>query len=217
MVKLTKKCLKKAVPDDAKITYGEYVTLLAGIAYTINCRPIGVSSSQDLNDEIQPLTPNMLLLGRSDIDSKRPEYDLDISLPKRSAFVKNLLDKWWNAWIRQVWPHLIPCKKWRSSSRNLEVGDVCLLFFPGSLARQYKLVRIVEVHPDDKQLVRTVSIVYRKRNAREKPTELSRNSLVKEKVGVQRLILIQPAREMSLHDDEESDTNLPADNPGSEF
>jgi len=194
MVKITKKCLAKAVPDDAKISYGEFVTLLAGISYTINCRPIGVSGSQDLCDEVQPLTPNQLLLGRSDLDSKRPDYDLDISLPKRSAFVKDLLDSWWKLWIRQVWPHLIPCKKWRTVSRNLEIGDVCLLYFPGSLAGQYKLVRVVDVHPDQKGIVRTVSIVFRKKNAREGPTELKKG-LVKEKVGVQRLLLVQPAHE----------------------
>ena len=195
MVKLTKKCLKKAVPEDAKISYSEYITLLAQITYTINCRPIGVSGSQDLHDEIQPVTCNQLLLGRSDIDAKPPDYDLDVSLPKRSAYVQNLLDKWWGLWIRQVWPHLIPCKKWRTVSRNLEIGDVCLLYFPGSLTGKYKLVRIVDVHPDEKGLVRTVSIIYRKRNAREKLTELRKNSLVKEKVGVQRLIVIQPAKD----------------------
>jgi len=196
MVKLTKKCLSKAVPDDAKLIYGEYVTLLAGVTYTINCRPLGIFGSSDLQEEIQPLTANMLLLGRSDNDSKRPDYDLDISLPKRSAYVKDLLDKWWSLWIRQVWPHLIPCKKWRSESRNVEVGDICLLFFPGSLTGQYKLVRVVETFPDANGLVRTVSIIYRKRNAREKPEEINKKGLVKEKVGVQRLVVIQPANKV---------------------
>ena len=197
MVKLTKKCLKKAVPSDAKITYGEYVTLLAHITYTINCRPIGVFGSQDLHEEIQPLTPNQLLLGRSDMDTKAPEYDLDISLPKRSAYVQNLVDKWWSLWIRQVWPHLVPCRKWKSIIRNIQVGDVCLLNFPGSLTGKYKLVRVVDVHPDSSGIVRTVSIIYKKRNAREKPTELSKKSKVKEKVGVQRLIVIQAVNEPS--------------------
>ena len=211
MVKLTKKCLKKAVPDDAKVTYGEYVTLLAQVTYTINCRPIGVFGSQDLSEEIQPLTTNMLLIGRSDGDSKPPEYDLDLSLPKRSAYVQNLVDKWWGLWIKQVWPHLIPCKKWKSISRNISVGDVCLLSYPGSLTGRFKLVRVVEVHPDQSGIVRTVSINIRKPNSREKPAEIFKNCLLKEKVGVQRLIVIQPA----LHSDPESDdshTNLPSNN-----
>ena len=199
MVKQTKLCLRKAVPEDAKISYGEFVTLLAGISYTINSRPIGVQGSQNLNEEIQPITPNMLLLGRSDLDVKHPIYEPDqnISLPRRSAFVKELLDKWWSAWIRQVFPNLIPCKKWKEASKNLEVDDICLLYFPGALTGQYKLVRVAETHPDERGLVRTVSILYVKKNS---------TSLVKEKVGVQRLVLIQPAsdRESSNEENEES-------------
>ena len=113
MVKQTKKCLDKAVPDDSKITYGEFVTLLAGVTYTINCRPLGVKGSTDLQEEMQPITPNMLLIGRSDNFSKRPEYEGDFNLPQRSAYVKNLLDSWWSLWIKQVFPSLVPCKKWR--------------------------------------------------------------------------------------------------------
>ena len=116
------------------------------------------------------------------MDTKAPEYDLDISLPKRSAYVQNLVDKWWSLWIRQVWPHLVPCRKWKSITRNIQVGDVCLLNFPGSLTGKYKLVRVVDVHPDSNGIVRTVSIIYKKKNSREKPTELSKKSMVKEKV-----------------------------------
>ena len=71
-------------------------------------------------------------------------------------------------WYQQVFPHLIPCKKWRNKVRNLEVGDVCLLYYPGALTGKYKLVRVVEIHPDPSGLVRTVTIKYKKRMKREK-------------------------------------------------
>ena len=192
MVKITKKCLDRAVPADAKLTYSEFVTLLAQITYTINARPIGVAGGQDLNNEIQPITPNQLLIGRSDMDTKPPEYDEEPDLPKRAAYVRNLVNTWWSMWIRQVWPHLIPCRKWRSTKKNLQAGDVCLLYFPGSLVSKYKLVRVEKVHPDKNGLVRTVTIKYRKKNKRESK-DVYKPSIVKEKVGVQRLILIQPA------------------------
>ena len=198
LVKITKKCLKAAVPDDIKITYSELITLLAQISYTINCRPIGVFGGNDLKEEMQPITPNMLLIGRSDMDCKVPEYDMDTALPKRTAYVKNLVDKWWSSWIKQVFPQLILCKKWRNQVRNLEVGDICLLFYPGSLTGKYKLVKVVEVHPDNEGKVRTVSIIYKKRNKKEKSEEIFKNSIVKEKVGVQRLILIQPISDQQV-------------------
>ena len=69
------------------------------------------------------------------------------------------------------------------------------MYFPGALTGKYKLVRVQEVHPDENGLVRTVSIIYRKRHAKERDTEIRKNSVVKERVGVQRLVLIQPANE----------------------
>ena len=89
------------------------------------------------------------------------------------------------------------------------MGDVCLLSYRGSLTGRFKLVRVVEVPPDQSRIVRTVYINIRKPNSREKPAEIFKNRLLKEKVGVQRLIVIQPA----LHSDPEPDdshTNLPS-------
>ena len=74
------------------------------------------------------------------------------------------------------------------------------MFYSGSFTGKYKLVKVVEVHPDTSGKVRTVSIIYRKRLKKEKPEKLSKNAIVKEKVGVQRLILVQP-----VSNQEESD------------
>ena len=68
--------------------------------------------------------------------------------------------------------------------RNLEVGDVCLLFYPGSVSWKYKLVRVIEVHPDKRGLVHTASIIYKKKVPKEKLDHISQKSMVKEKVGV---------------------------------
>ena len=103
---------------------------------------------------------------------------MDTTLPKRTEYVKNLVDKWWSLWIKQVFPHLIPCKKWGQTGRNLEVGDVCLLYFPGSLTGKYKLVKVVEVHPDEKGMVRTVTILYKIWVKKEKADMVNKKSMV---------------------------------------
>ena len=90
MVKVTKKCLKTALPQDSKFSYSELITLLAQISYTINCQPTGITSRNNLSEEIQPITPNMILIGCSNLDVKAPEYDVDTALPKRTAYIKNL-------------------------------------------------------------------------------------------------------------------------------
>ena len=53
------------------------------------------------------------------------------------------------------------------------------------------------VHPDKRGLVRTVSIIYKKKVPKEKLDHISQKAMVKEKVGVQRLIVIQPASDQN--------------------
>ena len=74
---------------------------------------------------------------------------------------------------------------------------------------------MVEVHPDEKGIVRTVSIIYKKKNKKEKPEELKKNSMVKERIGVQRLILIQPAstKKVDKNVDSAEDKETMEENP----
>ena len=69
----------------------------------------------------------------------------------------------------------------------------------------YKLVRVLEVFPDEKGLVRTVAIQYRRRDTKEKPEEIKAKNNAREKVGVQRLVLIHPAR----GEEDDGDTDKP--------
>ena len=79
----------------------------------------------------------MLLIGPSNLDVKAPEYDVDTALPKRTAYVKNLHSKWWESWFKQVFPNLIPCKKWKKEVRNVQVGNICHLYYPRTMANKY--------------------------------------------------------------------------------
>ena len=193
MVAITKSSLKRALEVGKTPTYGEMVTVLARVALAINSRPLGVSNPGDMAEEMSPITPNMLLIGRSNGD---PSSLLDLcdNLPRRCQFVKDLLDAWWEKWTDQVFPHLLPYPKWYTRASNLKVGDICQLYFPGQMVAEYKLVRVLDVHPDKRGLVRSVTIGYRPRRAREKPTACN-TKLVKETLGVQRLCLVLPVEE----------------------
>ena len=50
------------------------------------------------------------------------------------------------------------------------VGDVVLLTFPGNVKDDYILARVPQVHPEEKNLVRRVSVKYKRKNAREART-----------------------------------------------
>ena len=78
MVKILKKSLHHALCPGTVLRYSELVTLLAKVAYAINSRPLGLSStSQDSQQEdfLSPVTPNQLLLGTTDDDAPPMDYD----------------------------------------------------------------------------------------------------------------------------------------------
>ena len=99
----------------------------------------------------------------------------------------------------QVFTNLVPCKKWRNEVRNLQGDDICLLYYPGAMASRYKLVKVIETFPDEVGKVRTVRITYKRRDKREKSNKIFQRSMVKERIGVQRLIVIQCVEEQTTN------------------
>ena len=197
-VKVLKKSLNLAITPGTVLRYSELVTLLAKIAQAVNSRPLGLSStSQDSQQEdfLSPVTPNQLLLGKTSDDAPPLEYDDSDKLTARLAYVSGVYDAWWRSWYQQVLPTLVPCKKWRKEVRNLEVGDVVNMYYPSSIKDDYRLARVTETFPDEKGLVRTVRVCYRKKDKREKITEYKAKPLTHELVAVQRLSVLLPVSE----------------------
>ena len=79
--------------------------------------------------------------------------------------------------------------------RNLTVGDVVMMRYKGNLGEDYRLAMVTKVYPDDRNMVRTVQVSYRRRDSREEPEVYRSKPLVCEDVGVQRLALLQAAGE----------------------
>ena len=91
----------------------------------------------------------------------------------------------------------MPMKKWKKTSKNLLVGDVVMMQYKGNITDDYRLARVVNVFPDNRGLVRSVRVSYRKKNKWEKPEEYRSKPLISENIGVQRLSLLQAAGEDS--------------------
>ena len=128
------------------------------------------------------------------------EYDLNNKFSARVAYVQSVHTEWWSKWVDEVLPILIPCKRWRKSSRNLKKNDVVLISYKGNLVDDYRLGIITKVFPDSCGRVRTVEVSFRKRDKREPLREYRSKPLTSEKVGVQRLSLISSADEASSSD-----------------
>ena len=75
-MKVLKRTLKLAINPGVILTYPEFVTLIARVSY----RPlglVGVSGSSQQEDHIQPLTPKMMLIGKSSNFSPPLQYSAD--------------------------------------------------------------------------------------------------------------------------------------------
>ena len=192
-VKILKRSLSLAINPGVILSFSEMVTLLAKISHSINCRPLGIDSvSGDSQQEHNfiPITPNHLLLGRSGEDSPPLDYEEDSPITARLAYVSAVYETWWKYWIKQVLPSLIPTRKWKVISRNINVGDVCLMSYLNNLKDDYRLVKVTEVMPDGRGLVRTVKIVYRKKMKNEPKDAYWKRPLVEEEVSVRRLSIL---------------------------
>ena len=195
MVKALKRSLLQTLGAGVTLAYDELVTLLARISCSINSHPLGLQNTSDTSqqeEDLRPITPNQMLLGRSDPESPPLEYSEDDKFCKRIAYVAEVEREWWKKWMKSVLPTLLPVKRWKREQTNLQVGDVVMLTSAGSLKDTYKLARVTQTFPDDKNLVRKVKIKYRKRNVRE-DKGVCKSTRIEEDVAVQRLVLFEPA------------------------
>ena len=186
-----------------RLNYAEMSCAVKRIANVLNDRPLSVQKSTKQYpdaDFLSPLTPNMLLTGRS--GSRAPlQRDIDYdALPQdHLTFVEELELAWWCQYKVQYFSSLVPTQKWMNAKRNICIDDIVLIEYKSKSAPgTYRLGRVKEIEIDPRDnLVRTCTVVYKlvkpsAQNAR----DIFKNITSKEvRVPVQRLILILPVEE----------------------
>ncbi|KAL1281070.1 hypothetical protein QQF64_015670 [Cirrhinus molitorella] len=104
-------------------------TLLIEVESILNSKPLGYVSS-DVAD-VDPVTPNLLLMGRRDASLPQVLYDSNNLLGKRRwRHSQVLADCFWTAFIRRYLPNMQGRQKWRTDGRELTVGQVVLVIDP---------------------------------------------------------------------------------------
>ena len=84
-------------PGTASLNFIEFRTLLTKCADMINSRLIGVLLAED---DLQPFTPNHLLIGRTSSGQVSQESLNDgDKYCKRLQYITELSNQWWNMWI----------------------------------------------------------------------------------------------------------------------
>ena len=186
----------------------EFQNLLKDAASVVNDRPLAYRRHGGAEGEFQPITANMLLhtsRTRSPIHSLEDFDDAPERFVRRLKFRQRCLREWWEEWYKHSFDSMIVRTKWRTSSRNLRVGDLVLIkdhgkFTPG----EYRRGKVVEVIVEDDGHVRTVFVQYYKHDARRQVDRYVGEGMAKVRYAVQRLVVLLTVEEM----EEDASCNL---------
>ena len=145
---------------------------------------------------MMPITPNMMLLGRASNASPPLQYSDADRFCARLNYVAAVEKEWWDLWIKQVLPTLFSFRKWKVKKENIAVGELVMLRYPGQFKDDYCLAKVLKAVPDDDNLVRKVTVTYKKKNPKESPSVCKSRAMITEEVAIHRL------HRLELYDDE---------------
>ena len=150
--KILRSLLREQITDDESL-----LTLMCEVESILNSRPISTVSSDPY--DLEPLTPNHLLLLKSEVPLPPGLFQhKDLLSRRRWRQVQYLADVFWRIWCKEFLPLLQIRQKWVRPKRNLAVGDIVLVATESSRRNSWPLGRIVEVFPDKRGLVRRAKV-----------------------------------------------------------
>ena len=119
LVKLTKKSLK-VVLNEKRVSEETLNTLLAEVESILNNRPLTVIS--DKVNDLQPLTPNHFLIGRSSHNNQFVKVSENhVNCRIRWKPVQAISTMFWNRCIKEYLPLLTVRRKWAKNIRNFKL------------------------------------------------------------------------------------------------
>ncbi|XP_046590191.1 uncharacterized protein LOC124293393 isoform X2 [Neodiprion lecontei] len=147
----------KRVMCDFLFTYEELTTLAIEIEGILNSRPL-CPISTDPNDPIA-LTPAHFLVGRP--LTMLPENDLSLVPDNRISswqLITKTRQEFWRRWQLEYLSELQKRQKWINPTKNIALDTVVLLIDKNQPCMQWRLGRVVELHPGDDGVVRVVTV-----------------------------------------------------------
>lgn len=142
-------------------------TVMCEVEAVINSRPL-TKSSDDM-DDLEPLTPNHLLLlkGKPALPPGMFQKE-DLYSKRRWRQVQYISDIFWKRWSREYLPLLQERQKWLETKRNVKEGDVVLIVDDRAPRGSWLMGKVEKTIPDSLGFVRRV-LVKTKTNTLERP------------------------------------------------
>ncbi len=121
-------------------------TIMIEIEGILNSKPLGYVSS-DIADP-DPVTPNLLLMGRYDTSLPLVTYsDSELHSRRQWRHSQILSDHFWAHFLRIYLPSLQSRQKWRTDNPNLQPNTVILILVPQLPRSQWSVGRVISLHP----------------------------------------------------------------------
>ncbi|XP_022519806.2 uncharacterized protein LOC111190345 [Astyanax mexicanus] len=133
------------------------MTVLVEVEGIINSKPLGYTSS-DIADP-DPITPNMLLMGRRDPSLPQVIYaETEILSRRRWRQCQALIDQFWTKYIKSYLPSLQIRSKWHQEKDNLTIGTVVMIVDQQLPRAMWPVGLVTAVVPGADGRIRTVKV-----------------------------------------------------------
>ena len=125
----------------------------------INERPLTVETLSDPTS-LLPLTPNMLLTGKTKLVLPPPGkfQREDVYCRRRWRRVQHVANEFWHRWRREYMQILQERQKWTRPRRNFIEGDIVMVKDINTPRNAWLLARVISTNKDDQGLVRSVTV-----------------------------------------------------------
>ncbi|XP_049321160.1 uncharacterized protein LOC111190943 [Astyanax mexicanus] len=132
-------------------------TVLIEIESILNSKPLGYVSANIA--DLDPVTPNSLLMGRPDSALPQVVYPQTELLGRRRwRHSQVLADRFWTAFIRNYLPGLQIRGKWTTPSPDITINSVVMVVDPQLPRSLWQIGKVVKVFPGPDGRVRTVEV-----------------------------------------------------------
>lgn len=139
------------------VTEEVLMTVLIEVEEILNSKPLGYVSS-DVADP-DPITPNILLMGRLDASLPQVVYPQSELLSRRRWRHSQLLaDHFWKHFIQFYLPGLQARQKWYSDTPNIEIGATVMIIDSQLPRALWCVGRVTQTLPGGDGKVRTVQV-----------------------------------------------------------
>lgn len=132
------------------------LTFLVEVEGILNAKPLGYVSS-DLADP-DPVTPNMLLMGRRDASLPQVSYATDTLSKRRWRRCQMMVDHFWVQFIRSYLPSLQVRQKWRQHTDGLLQGTVVMIVDPQLSRTHWPVGRVVKLNASADGCIRSAEV-----------------------------------------------------------